>query len=94
MISSLTERKLSTNHYVTDDREPHIILIADPDRQALLKLVNACPAGLYRLHEDGSLNFDPHGCLECGTCRLLCGNEVIARWRYPTAGSGIILRFG
>ncbi len=34
-------------------------------------LTKACPAGLYKKQEDGSVRFDYAGCLECGTCRIL-----------------------
>jgi ferredoxin like protein len=37
------------------------------------------------------LNID--GCLECGTCRYVCGNEVLD-WHYPEGGTGVQFRFG
>ena len=42
-----------------------------------MKLVNGCPAGLYTLQENGDLAFDFAGCLECGTCRVLCGETMV-----------------
>ncbi|WP_407656488.1 ferredoxin family protein [Limnobaculum zhutongyuii] len=89
-----TEVKLSKNHYVIDENQPHIIPADHPDRQILRQLVNVCPAGLYQLNPDGSLSFDYHGCLECGSCRLLCDEKTLARWRYPAAGYGVTFRFG
>ncbi len=85
---------LSHNHYQVDNANPHIILADTQDRMKLMRLVIACPAGLYQFQPDGSLRFDVHGCLECGTCRLLCEEETITRWRYPDAGRGIEFRFG
>ncbi|TQI82563.1 ferredoxin-like protein FixX [Serratia fonticola] len=85
---------LSHNHYQVDEASPHIILTDAQDRMMLMRLVIACPAGLYQLQPNDNLRFDVHGCLECGTCRLLCGEETIARWRYPTGGKGIEFRFG
>lgn len=85
---------LSRNHYQVDEASPHIILADTQDRMMLKRLVIACPAGLYQLLPNGNLRFDVHGCLECGTCRLLCGEETIARWQYPTGGKGIEFRFG
>lgn len=85
---------LSHNHYQVDNSHPHIILANTPDRNMLMRLVIACPAGLYQPQPDGSLFFDVQGCLECGACRLLCSEETIARWRYPEAGYGIEFRFG
>ncbi|AJW28897.1 ferredoxin [Chania multitudinisentens RB-25] len=85
---------LSHNHYQVDNTHPHIILADEPDRSMLMRLVIACPAGLYQLQADGSLRFDVHGCLECGVCRLLCGETTLARWSYPEAGYGVEFRFG
>ena len=95
MTSTSTESKLSKNHYVITQGEPHIRLNAGhPDHERLLALVGACPAGLYRLDEDGSLHAEFHGCLECGACRLLGEGTIIASWRYPEAGCGVEFRFG
>ena len=88
------QEKLSKNCYQIDQNHPHIVLATDPDHSQLEKLVAACPAGLYQQNPDGSLSFDFHGCLECGTCRLLCDEKVLARWQYPSTGYGIVLRFG
>ncbi|WP_159565376.1 ferredoxin family protein [Budvicia diplopodorum] len=88
------EEKLSKNHYRINPHQPHIVLADHPDRRQLSTLVAACPAGLYQQNSDGSLSFDLHGCLECGTCRLLCDEKVLARWQYPSSGYGIVLRFG
>jgi ferredoxin-like protein FixX len=85
--------KLAKNRYIPD-AEPHIVPASHADCAALFLLVNACPAGLYHLNQDGSLRIDVGGCLECGTCRLLCDEQTLSRWRYPPAGFGIQLRFG
>lgn len=95
MTSALTENKLSKNHYVAAEGDAHITLdTRHPDRERLLPLINACPAGLYRLEPDGSLRAAFHGCLECGACRLLGEGTAIAAWRYPDAGCGVRFRFG
>ncbi|HFV9292380.1 TPA: 4Fe-4S dicluster domain-containing protein [Serratia fonticola] len=90
----MNQPDLSHNHYQGDHADPHIILADAQDRTMLMRLVIACPAGLYQFQPDSSLRFDVQGCLECGTCRLLCGEETITRWRYPQAGNGIEFRFG
>ena len=61
--------KLGVNKFNVDEDSPHIILKTDPDKQALEVLIKACPAGLYKKQDDGSVRFDYAGCLECGTCR-------------------------
>ncbi len=72
----------------------HIIPVAHPDAKQMALLIHVCPAGLFRQTADGMLEVDFHGCLECGSCRLLCQPEVLERWGYPASGFGIIYRFG
>lgn len=86
--------KLSRNCYRQSTQPAAIVLVNHPQRAQLEQLLFACPAGLYRQNAAGEITFDANGCLECGTCRLLCGEEVIALWRYPDAGFGITFRFG
>ncbi|NLG10273.1 MAG: ferredoxin family protein, partial [Coriobacteriaceae bacterium] len=50
--------------------------------------------GLYKISEDDSLSFDHAGCLECGTCRVLCGETVLAKWEFPQGSFGIEYRYG
>jgi ferredoxin like protein len=62
----------------------------DPRLRPALK---ACPAGLYTENAGGEVLLAADGCLECGTCRLLCGTEVL-EWAYPEGGAGVQYRFG
>ncbi|WP_192902944.1 ferredoxin family protein, partial [Pelotomaculum propionicicum] len=48
----------------------------------------------YTLKEDGELSFDYAGCLECGTCRIICPKEGAISWQYPRGGFGINFRYG
>lgn len=42
------EEKLVVNKYYVNEGHPHIEIIHDyPDMKEKMKLVNACPAGLY-----------------------------------------------
>jgi len=59
----------------------------------LKKAVLLCPAGLYSENEEGEVVLTIDGCLECGTCLLACGNEVLD-WNYPDGGIGVQFRFG
>lgn len=94
-MSMTVEEKLGRNKFYVDEHEPHIIIEGDyPDMSEKLKLVKACPAGLYKLNEDGSLSFDYAGCLECGTCRVLCLETVLKEWNYPKGTMGIEFRYG
>ncbi len=47
-----------------------------------------CPAVLYKLDKNGEIIFDYAGCLECGTCRVMCKNKGIIKWEYPRGTFG------
>jgi ferredoxin like protein len=34
------------------------------------------------------------GCLECGTCRVICEESAMSSWEYPRGGYGILFKFG
>ncbi len=94
-MSMSIDEKLGVNKFFVDEHNPHIEINPNyPDRKEKMKLVNACPAGLYRLNADQSLSFDYAGCLECGTCRLLCTGTIIKKWEYPQGAMGVEFRFG
>jgi ferredoxin like protein len=59
----------------------------------LRRAVLLCPSGLYALGDDGAVTLTLEGCLECGTCRIACGPEVL-EWTYPPGGAGVQFRFG
>lgn len=89
------EEKLGVNKYLVDESNAHIVIDnAYPDKQEKMKLVNACPAGLYKLNNDGTLSFDYAGCLECGTCRILCLGTVVSKWEFPEGTMGVEYRLG
>ncbi len=89
------EQLLGVNKYAVDNEEAHIVLnkkicAACEDKPC----VYACPAGLYTLKGDGEISFDYAGCLECGTCRIICPMEGAINWQYPRGGFGINYRYG
>ena len=88
------DKYLSLNKYDVDVGNPHIELADDVVDGEFDKLVRVCPAGLYKRREDGSRAFDFSGCLECGTCRILCGDTALKKWEYPKPGMGIEYRYG
>lgn len=74
--------------------DPHIRIRPGMEKDPRLKrAVSVCPAGLYSENEQGEIVLDIDGCLECGTCRLACGVEVLD-WNYPEGGTGVQFRFG
>jgi ferredoxin like protein len=88
------EEKLGLNKFVVDEGNPHIVIDQDKfngfDVNALIR---ACPASLYKLDESGDLLFDFAGCLECGTCRVVCPKEAIS-WNHPRPTFGVLYRYG
>lgn len=76
------------------DREPHIVL--DPavcagceDRACTI----ACPARCYSWDAvNQKMTFVHDGCLECGTCYVVCRRDAFTRWRYPKGGFGVSYR--
>lgn len=93
-MSMKIEDKLYLNRYKMDE-ESHLRII-NPEKcvkdchdQACLYF---CPANVYRLEEDHiSVNYE--GCLECGSCRISCG-ELNIEWRFPKGGYGVSHKFG
>ncbi|MEA1961161.1 MAG: hypothetical protein U9N81_07805 [Bacillota bacterium] len=76
------------------DKEPHIKIKAGMEKDPrLLRAVKVCPAGLYSINDAGEVELSIDGCLECGTCRIVCGPEVL-EWNYPNAACGVQFRFG
>ncbi len=56
--------------------------------------LKVCPAGNYTWDEGGNkLIFNYEGCLECGTCRLICPLDAVD-WSYPKGGSGVVYLWG
>ncbi|AHY12431.1 MULTISPECIES: ferredoxin [Citrobacter] len=86
--------KLGTNKFRVDESHPHIVLVENPDPEQFRKLILACPAGLYRQDDAGNTHFDYAGCLECGTCRVLCSHTILQKWEYPQGTFGVEFRFG
>lgn len=89
------EEKLYNNRYMVDEGRPHIAIVGSgKPSKALKSLVTVCPAGCYAEEEDGSVAVTPDGCLECGTCRVICAGTGELKWDYPRGGYGILFKFG
>ena len=88
------EEKLFQNRYRVDAGRPHI-KIQDAGvcaACALKPCAVCCPAGCWRA-EPGRVDLVTDGCLECGTCRLVCPADNVD-WNYPRGGFGILFKFG
>ena len=93
---TLVDDKLALNKFVVDENHPHITIDqARMDAKTVQALMMCCPAGLYTMNPDGKLLFEYAGCLECGSCRVLCAAQPGAiRWEYPRATKGVFYRYG
>ncbi|TCM85213.1 ferredoxin family protein [Rhodovulum steppense] len=90
------EERLYQNRYMVDEGRPHVRIEHQRggDSPELRALVNICPAGCYRLNEEGRVEVAPDGCMECGTCRIVCQATGELEWSYPRGGYGILFKFG
>ena len=97
LIEALSlEDKLGRNVFKIDKESPHIIVDHEICRQrcTLRPCLYVCPAQLYTYNDERDEVFvDYEGCLECGTCMIVCEDEALT-WHYPRAGFGIQYRFG
>jgi ferredoxin like protein len=56
--------------------------------------VRACPAGCWSYETaEEKIHVAYEGCLECGTCRLVCPLQNVT-WRYPRGGFGVAYQRG
>ena len=87
---------LSLNKYEVDESNAHIELKGGAeacDPAEFDKLIRVCPAALYKRDEDGKQSFDYAGCLECGTCRIACGDTFGFNGLTPPPSWGAVYRF-
>jgi ferredoxin-like protein FixX len=93
-ITVNVETYLGLNKYEVDEGNPHIKVASNASPAEFGKLVRVCPAALYKVDGHGGQTFDFAGCLECGTCRIACGDTIIELWRYPGPTMGVEYRYG
>ena len=91
--AGMTRLEDALNANVWDvDETPHIEV--DGDKCARCKTrpcASFCPAGAFTFLGERML-YSYEGCLECGTCRVLCPEKAIT-WKYPPSGRGVQYRF-
>lgn len=89
------EQKLFQNRYLVDGGRPHIAVREhEKPSPALLSLTRVCPAGCYTTNDKGQVEISVDGCVECGTCRVVCGPSGEITWNYPRGGFGVAYKFG
>ncbi len=91
---SVVDRKL-TVLAIKPQGESHIV--ADQERCAACgarPCVSACPAELWSLNEEtGRMVVEHAGCLECGTCLVVCPHDAVT-WSLPDGAFGVQYRHG
>ena len=83
--SAKVEEKLFQNRYRVDAGRPHI-QIKDTEICAsecgTQQCTVCCPAGCYTAEGNGRVVLITDGCLECGTCRIICTDFRNVEWEY------------
>ena len=83
--------KLALNLFHVD-KEAHIKVNTEICGKCPHRLCTfVCPVENYKI-EDDKMVFSWEGCLECGTCRIICDQGALD-WNYPKGGFGIIFRY-
>ncbi len=89
------EEKLYLNRF-QPDKHPHLRVINRDfcvNECGLKPCTYICPAKVYTWDEqDQRILTAYEGCVECGTCRYACPDNI--DWRNPRGGFGIMYRFG
>ncbi len=97
-ITVNVDELIGVNKYSVDEESAHIELASENldglDGTEFAKLVRVCPAALYKEDDEGCRSFDYAGCLECGTCRIACGDTIVKKWENPGPTMGVQYRFG
>jgi len=84
--------RLATLAYTVDET-PHIVVDGEKCRDCgPHPCLRFCPAQCFTADGSGSIDYYYAGCVECGTCLLMCDREAV-QWRYPQGGYGISYRF-
>lgn len=94
-----SEELLGLDKFNLDEAWPHIVV----DRTKCVHCeakpcLYICSARCYKpASDEAGIQFDYAGCLECGTCRVICrqiGQGGVVQWLYPHATFGVVFRFG
>lgn len=91
------EEKLFENRYRVDEGRAHVA-IKNPavcqDQCQTQACTWVCPAACYTVDDTRAVSISTDGCLECGTCRLVCNEHHNIDWAYPRGGYGVLYKFG
>lgn len=90
-LETLLKAKLGVDAFKEVGRFHIHVQSGHEDDSKLEYAMAVCPAGLYTKNQDGTYSICEDGCLECGTCLIACGADVLD-WRYPDAMCGVQYR--
>lgn len=87
------EAKLGWNVFKLD-KESHIEINTTVCRERcrIKPCLHICPANLYTQDDAGDIKVDFEGCLECGSCIIVCAEGAL-KWKYPKASQGVMYKF-
>lgn len=87
------EEKLALTKFTVDPNYEHIKINPEICAKCTThECVLACPANCYTETEEGKVIFSYEGCVECGTCRMVCPHGSVT-WTYPKGGFGVTFRY-
>ncbi len=87
------EDKLAVNKYDID-RDVHIKIKENICQTCNIRsCLYACPAGCFKLNQEQHVTYSYEGCLECGSCKIVCDKKAID-WILPRPGFGICYEYG
>jgi ferredoxin like protein len=77
------------------DEESHLVILSKEN--CLLcerkQCTIVCPAEVY-IWEENTITVNYEGCLECGSCRIVCNEFNNIEWQYPRGGYGVQYAYG
>lgn len=87
--------RLAGNTFSLDDDYSHIEVNQEEARRtgAGKLLERICPAHVYSVADDGTVDVEYAACLECGTCLAVAPPGVL-KWEYPRGSFGVVFREG
>ena len=86
------EELLALDRFAVDEGNPHILVDKNIcARCSQRPCLVVCPARCYT-QKDGQVHFEYAGCLECGTCRVMCTDQGVTHWSYPRGTFGVTFR--
>ncbi|GGI33633.1 MULTISPECIES: ferredoxin family protein [Bradyrhizobium] len=93
--SARVEDRLFYNRYLLDPGHPHIkVRPHTMPSSELVSMLTTCPAHCYVANDKHQIEVAVDGCIECGTCRVICEERGDIEWSYPRGGYGVLFKFG